>query len=296
MNYDFIGDVHGHASKLKLLLEEMGYRKVGGIYQHPDRKAFFLGDIIDNGPEIAEVVEIVISMVEAGTAKIIMGNHEFNFLAYNTKRRGSDEYLRPQDKDNTKQCIKTLEQLSPEQKERLLAFIWKIPLWHEEEEFQAIHACWSTEELELLKKMVPGKLLTEDFLQEAATKKSLAYETVEVLLKGKEVEIPEPLHFHDRYKKLRKNARVCWWNEERKIVIPGELSPDLVEEHKASIPVPLVRVNKPTFFGHYWEVGTPTIVNPKAVCLDYSVARGHHLCAYRFRGEEKLKTENLVYV
>jgi Calcineurin-like phosphoesterase len=296
MKYDFIGDIHGHADKLEQLLKLMGYQKIGGIYQHSERKIFFLGDLIDNGPKIADVLDIALPMIEAGAAKAVMGNHEFNFLSYHTQ--GEDgEWLRSRSKEHARQCSHTLKQLTSAQKERLLNFIWTIPLWHEDESFQAVHACWEESQLKLLKQLVPGRLLTPAFLREANRKKSPAYEAIETLLKGLEVKIPEPLHFFDKYNTRRDNARVCWWNEERKIVIPGKLDLALVEAHKGDIIVPRVTVSKPTFFGHYWETGTPKIINPKAVCLDYSVARENGtLCAYRFSGEQELKTENLIYV
>jgi hypothetical protein len=38
----------------------------------------------------------------------------------------------------------------------------------------------------------------------------------------------------------------------------------------------------PVFFGHYWLDGIPRIEAENAVCLDYSVAKGGHLVAYRW--------------
>ena len=40
--YDIIGDIHGCAHTLIHLLEQMGYRKVNGIYEHPRRQAIFI--------------------------------------------------------------------------------------------------------------------------------------------------------------------------------------------------------------------------------------------------------------
>ena len=82
--YDIIGDVHGCAHTLEKLLEQMGYARVGGVWRHPQRQALFLGDIIDRGPRIREALLIVRDMVEAGAARCIMGNHEFNALGWVT--------------------------------------------------------------------------------------------------------------------------------------------------------------------------------------------------------------------
>ncbi len=63
MNYDIIGDVHGHADVLVALLRKLGYRERAGAWRHPERTAVFLGDFIDrvfNGsarPLLLQLVE-----------------------------------------------------------------------------------------------------------------------------------------------------------------------------------------------------------------------------------------------
>lgn len=49
-------------------------------------------------------------------------------------------------------------------------------------------------------------------------------------------------------------------------------------------------------FGHYWMGGEPRILHPGASCLDFSVANGGFLTAYRWSGEPELCAENLVWV
>ena len=51
------------------------------------RKAIFLGDLVDRGPKIPEVLKLVMSMVEAGTALCVPGNHDMKLLQ---KLRGKD--------------------------------------------------------------------------------------------------------------------------------------------------------------------------------------------------------------
>lgn len=83
--FDVIGDVHGHAAELTILLDRMGYEETNGVLRHPEgRRAVFLGDFIDRGPEIRRTLEIVRGMVEAGSALAVMGNHELNALHYTT--------------------------------------------------------------------------------------------------------------------------------------------------------------------------------------------------------------------
>jgi len=55
--YDIIGDIHGYADELTELLERLGYDRRRGHYSHPDRKAVFVGDFIDRGPQILEVLQ-----------------------------------------------------------------------------------------------------------------------------------------------------------------------------------------------------------------------------------------------
>ena len=82
--YDIIGDIHGHADELVELLELLGYEDRNGHYRHPTRTAVFVGDFIDRGPQIREVLRLVRTMCESGSALAVMGNHEFNALAYDT--------------------------------------------------------------------------------------------------------------------------------------------------------------------------------------------------------------------
>ena len=110
--YDLIGDIHGHADALENLLQKMGYRKAGGAYKHPVRRAIFLGDFPDRGPKIRQVLETVYPMLESGSALSVMGNHELNALAYHTPRSEKPgEFLRPHNESNNKQHKATMDQV-----------------------------------------------------------------------------------------------------------------------------------------------------------------------------------------
>jgi hypothetical protein len=94
--YDLIGDIHGHADELISLLEQLGYGSNLGHYSHPSRKAVFVGDFIDRGPQIRETLAVVRPMVQRGSALAVMGNHEFNALCYHTPDpHQSGSFLRP---------------------------------------------------------------------------------------------------------------------------------------------------------------------------------------------------------
>ena len=75
--FDIIGDVHGCHVELLALLDKLGYDTGASPIAHPDgRRAVLVGDLVDRGPGVAEVLDTVMSMVQAGSALCIQGNHE----------------------------------------------------------------------------------------------------------------------------------------------------------------------------------------------------------------------------
>lgn len=117
--FDIIGDVHGCLDELCDLLSELGYSTGtgGGAYAHPDgRRALFLGDLVDRGPDSAGVLRTVMDMADAGTALCVPGNHDERLLR---KLNGRDVKL-------THGLAETLEQLTreaPEFQERVRGFL-----------------------------------------------------------------------------------------------------------------------------------------------------------------------------
>ena len=75
--FDIIGDVHGCHAELLSLLDRLGYDTAVDPIAHPQgRRPVFLGDLVDRGPGVAEVLDVAMSMVAAGSALCIAGNHE----------------------------------------------------------------------------------------------------------------------------------------------------------------------------------------------------------------------------
>ena len=75
--FDIIGDVHGCYDELIALLDKLGYDiRPDQIVPPPGRKAIFLGDLVDRGPKIPHVLDLVMSMVKGNTALCIPGNHD----------------------------------------------------------------------------------------------------------------------------------------------------------------------------------------------------------------------------
>jgi hypothetical protein len=60
---------------------------------------------------------------------------------------------------------------------------------------------------------------------------------------------------------------------------------------------PYPKSAKPVFVGHYWlSAQHPNVLADNVACLDFSVAKGGFLCAYRWNGEKKLSNDNFVWV
>ena len=84
--FDIIGDIHGCFDELVELLKELGYT----ISTQPDgntrvepphgRKAVFVGDFVDRGPKVAEVLRLVRQMQNADTAICVPGNHDVKLV------------------------------------------------------------------------------------------------------------------------------------------------------------------------------------------------------------------------
>ena len=75
--FDIIGDVHGCRAELEALLDQLGYRiSREKVEPPPGRKAVFVGDLVDRGPDAPGVLALVMCMVESGAALCVPGNHD----------------------------------------------------------------------------------------------------------------------------------------------------------------------------------------------------------------------------
>jgi hypothetical protein len=64
---------------------------VTGAWRCADGTAVFVGNLIDRRPQRRESMQIPRAMVQAGSAHMALGNHEFNAIAYaqwNDERSG----------------------------------------------------------------------------------------------------------------------------------------------------------------------------------------------------------------
>jgi protein phosphatase len=81
--FDIIGDVHGCYDELVSLLERLGYQVDHDNMQAvppPGRQVVFLGDLVDRGPKVAQVLKLAMNMSAAGHAICVPGNHDIKLM------------------------------------------------------------------------------------------------------------------------------------------------------------------------------------------------------------------------
>ncbi len=182
MIYDIIGDVHGNADKLIGLLDKLGYQltstnsddntnSTASYYAPPpNHRAIFIGDLIDRGTQEVKTLEIVFAMLDAGVADAVMGNHEYNAIAFATldKHKDDGSYLRPHEPSKVNQHKAFLAEVpfnSDEHKYWLNRF-YELPLWLETEHACFVHACWDEDSMAVLAPcLTENNKLTETGLQ-----------------------------------------------------------------------------------------------------------------------------------
>ncbi len=297
--YDLIGDIHGHADALERLLRQLRYTRQNSVYRHPERQAIFLGDFIDRGPKIRETLEIVRPMIDSGAAFAVMGNHELNALAFHTPHPSKPgEYLRPRNAKNTHQHAETMRQVPSGELASYLNWFRSLPLWLDLDGLRVVHACW--DETRMAKISGP---VTAGFLHAACSPHGSLFEPVEAILRGKEVRLPPGATFRDKDGHERTATLVKWYEPPeghtyRTYAMAAEpISSDLPvpdEVHHAAVPYP--ETAKPVFVGHYWMTGCqPELLRGNIACVDWSVAKGGFLCAYRWNGEQELDQGKFVW-
>jgi len=302
--YDIIGDIHGHHDKLKALLIKMGYSKKNGSYSCPERKVLFVGDYIDRGPKIRETLELVRNMVESGNAIALMGNHEYNALCFHFQET-TGGHLRKHLIKNVIQHYETLRQFQNRQEEYedYLEWFKTLPLFFENEQFRAVHACWDATHISFLNRKLVNGCLTDELIRKSVNKGTRFYNAINDTLKGKEMKLPDGKTFEDKDGAIRSEFRIKWWEDPLKTtytkisILPLDDLPNTVIKSKDLPDTSYYSPReKPVFFGHYWLKGQPSLYRNNVCCLDYSVAKEGKLVAYRFDSESDLGVGKLVWV
>lgn len=107
--FDVVGDVHGCFDELLELMAALGYQ-VGRqdttftVVPPAGRKLVFVGDLVDRGPATPDVLRLAMSMVDAGQAFCVPGNHDIKLV----------KALRGRDVQLTHGLAESLQQLEKE--------------------------------------------------------------------------------------------------------------------------------------------------------------------------------------
>lgn len=304
---DLIGDLHGHHEEARRLLERLGYRERDGVFSHPERIAVFLGDYIDRGPAILNTLRLVRDMVEAGSAIALMGNHEYNAIAWFTPRPDQPDVPCRRHTTTRRELFgRTLDSLGNEV-DAWIDWMTRLPLWIDGERFRAVHASWDRASVDLLTDLVAsgdGRLAATP-MQATCEPGTPPFHAIERLLKGHEVPLPGDMVLTDPEGSPRRHIRGKWYEMPEGhtyrsyAMTTDESFPDLAVAHDAVSPdfVPYGRDEPPIFVGHYWMQGsTPSRLATNVACLDWSVARGGPLVSYRFDGETEIDDAKFVWV
>lgn len=88
--FDIVGDVHGCFDELVELLVKLGYSVDADAFKvtaPAGRKLIFVGDLVDRGPKIPQVLKLVMNAVADDVALCVPGNHDVKLMR---KLRGRD--------------------------------------------------------------------------------------------------------------------------------------------------------------------------------------------------------------
>jgi hypothetical protein len=307
--YDLIGDVHGCANTLIKLLTQMGYSRVNGVYQHRHRKAIFVGDLVDRGPNIRLTCHIVRDMVEAGHAELLMGNHEYNVVTYCTEAPAGmrQPYLRPHTQRNTRIVEQTLEQFAnyPHEFNEFLDWFVELPLFMECDHFRVVHACWDQTMIDEFIARYGGNQIQKDMLVESIDTDSFLFKFLDRTLRGTQLKLPDGRSMTAKDGFMRQFFRTNFWTENPQryddvIFQPDPLPVDLqhhpLSDQEKKKLLHYRAEEKPLFFGHYWMAGIPAPVTPNIACLDYSAVKYGRLVAYRMDMEAHLQRNKFTWV
>lgn len=316
MEYDVVGDIHGRFDKFHALMRTLGYEEVGNAFVPPHgRQAVFVGDLIDRGPEQVKLLQYVRRMVDAGHARIVLGNHEFNAIAYVTEDPyASGERLRmnkgdgPKCAQNRRQHQAFLAQVGEDSVVHAEWVEWfrTLPLFLDLDGIRVAHAWWDADSVELLgdpaNRDGQGRL-TDEFLVQTHRRDSPHERARKIVTTGYEHQLPAGHFIIDKEGHKHDNARLAIWRHwavhlRDLAIVPGgdtSILPDLPIDQL--FPDGLQPVDgSPIFLGHYWFNADVRLETSKVAVLDWSASDNGPLVAYRWDGEQQLTNDKFVAI
>jgi len=306
-NFDIIGDIHGCYRELRLLLSKLGYADNGRSWCHARRKAVFVGDILDRGPQVRECYWLVRNMVDSGNAYMVLGNHEINAIAMNTRvvSSGASQYVRARSEHHLQQTKETYQAFAdyPAEWYSLIGWLLKQPLYLELGDFRVVHACWCNKSIEYIEQHYQNDLLA--LISASIDPRGKERRCLDVLTRGTDMKLPNNQTIRSRDGIVRSYFRTKFWVEDAHTYGELEFQPDPLPKAVASMPISernrQRQVNYPAndpalFVGHYWLSEPAKLLTNNIACVDYSAVKGGNLVAYKHQLQQPLAVENFVAV
>jgi serine/threonine protein phosphatase 1 len=123
----FVGDIHGHYSGLMKLLEK--------VSPEPDDQVYFVGDLIDRGPQSSKVVDFV----RQHNYHCVLGNHEQLLLESFSETRLSGQTLHAWLYSGGQATLASYNS-DPEQLMEHIKWFRSLPLYLDLEDIWLVHA------------------------------------------------------------------------------------------------------------------------------------------------------------
>ncbi len=300
--FDIIGDIHGRAAELKMLLNRLGYTEHYGCFRHPRRQAAFVGDFVDRGPDVGGALQIVKRMTDEGAAQAVIGNHDYNLLCwYKPHPIEEGKFLRDRTNEKyRKQQARSIEffDAKPELQELYFGWLLDLPLILDLGGARVIHACWNEKKMAGLN---GARTLTEVGFGSFERKQNTKGDALAILLCGHEMTLPGEIRREDNKGCVRNEMRVKWWLNQ-----PGATLADLALSMSDPVPGSPVAANEiaklpgyadsapPLFIGHYGFRSPPGLMRHNIACVDYASPGGSPIGAYRWDGEQILSEKKFI--
>ncbi len=293
--YLFIGDLHGHATQLKSVLQKAGFTIVNGAYWHPELKAVFVGDFINRGTENLECLRIVRAMVESGNALAVIGNHEVIFLNYHQQNPQTGQYTMQNRAGWNRLLQQTMQEFSQSAAElkEMLNWLKSLPIVIETKHFNVVHACYDPELIEALRDRTNGSFVLQenDWLQMELGADETLTETLHTLTFGISIYLDTAQLFPGANLSSQHAPRIRYWEEpfEKSLVETLFVEDD---KHLSSIGFlslpeafysafrPYDEYEKPVVHGHYCLEGTLKNPQENIIIVDRAVIKTGTLKAW----------------
>lgn len=251
---DVVGDVHGEIDGLRQLLGHLGYDESG---RHPERRrAVFLGDLIDRGPDSPAVVRLVARWIEAGVAQCVLGNHDLNVMLGH--REAGNHWFFGKAESLDGRTVTPQRPADDAIRAETVALFRTLPLALEREDVRVVHACWRGEMIDVARRRrdvlrfyhrhmqrITAELRIRDDVDPIERKLCLQNgNPVKVITSGLEQRTDRPFTAGG---KQRREKRVPWWDE--------------YEDEPLCL------------FGHFSSTQPARSPNGRAICLDYAAGK-----------------------